>query len=172
MNSATDALPRVKSVTAVRGAPWTLNVVWDDDKRSRVDLTGLVHRSRHFKVFLNDAAAFRTVRVIDFGGGIAWDNGLDYGADTLKTMAEEQRRLTGADLVQFESAHDLSTAETATMLGLAERTVRAYRSRRELPQTIAISLRMLWSSSTRLAAHYRPAGQRKPGRPASTASKS
>ena len=86
-------------------------------------------------------------------------------------MAEEQRRLTGADLVEFESAHDLSAAETATILGLAERTVRAYRGRRQLPQTIAISLRVLWSSSTRLAAHYWPAGQRKPGRPASAVSK-
>jgi hypothetical protein len=75
---------------------------------------------------------------------------LDYGADTVKTTAEDQRRLTGADLVEFESAHDLSTAETATILGLAERTVRAYRGRRQLPQTIAISLRVLWSSSTRL----------------------
>lgn len=65
-----------------------LNIVWDNDERSRVDLTGLVPRSRHFKVLVDDPAAFRNVRVSDFGGGVAWQNGLDYGADTLKTMAE------------------------------------------------------------------------------------
>jgi hypothetical protein len=78
VNSA-DVLVRVKSVTAVGGSAWTLNVVWDNGQKDRIDLTGLVHRSRHFKVFLDDPAAFRRVHVADFGSGIAGDNGLDYG---------------------------------------------------------------------------------------------
>ena len=107
-----DALPRVKSVGAAR-APWTLDVTWADGTKNRVDLTGLIHRSRHFRRFLDDAAAFRRVHVADFGGGVAWENGLDYGADTIRMMADEQRPVTGADLIAFESALDLSTAETA-----------------------------------------------------------
>ena len=86
-------------------------------------------------------------------------------------MADEQRPLAGTDLVEFEQANDLSTAETASMLGLAARTVRDYRTRRELPQTVAMSIRLLWSSGTRLAAHYKPAGQRRRGRPAAGVSK-
>jgi hypothetical protein len=78
-----------------------LNVTWADGGKSRVDLTGLIHRSRHFQIFLKGPAAFRRVYVADFGGGIEWENGLDYGADTLKMMADEQRPVTGADLVAF-----------------------------------------------------------------------
>lgn len=159
-----DTLPRVKSVGAAR-APWTLNVAWADGTKDRIDLTGLIHRSRHFRAFLDEAAAFRKVRVADFGGGIAWANGLDYGADTLRTMADEQRPVRGADLVAFESELALGTAETAAMLGLAERTVRAYRRAKELPQSVAIAIRAIRGSNTVLAAHYRPVGRRARGRP-------
>jgi hypothetical protein len=159
-----DTLPRVSAVSAAR-APWTLNVVWADDKKSRVDLTGLIYRSRHFQVFLNDPAAFRKVHVADFGGGIAWENGLDYGADTLRTMADEQRPVTGADLVAFETERNLTTAETAALLGIAERTVRAYRRAKELPQSVGIAIRRIAASNTVMAAHYRPVGHRMRGRP-------
>ena len=159
-----DALPRVKAVVAAR-APWTLNVTWADGTKNRVDLTGLIHRSRHFRRFLDDAAAFRSVHVADFGGGVEWENGLDYGADTLKLMADEQHPLSGADLIAFESELDLSTAETAALLGLAVRTVRAYRAARELPQSVAIAVRAIRASNTVLAAHYRPTGHRARGRP-------
>jgi len=161
---AADALPRVKSVGAAR-APWTLNVVWADGTKDRVDLTGLIHRSRHFRVFLDQPAAFRKVRPADFGGGVEWKNGLDYGADTLRMMADEQRPVTGADLVAFESANNLSTAETGALLGLAERTVRAYRSAKELPQSVAIAIRAIQVSNTVFDAHYRPVGHRARGRP-------
>ncbi len=159
-----DALPRVKSVSAAR-ALWILNVTWADGTKGRVDLTGLIHRSRHFRVFLDDPVAFRRVHLADFGGGVEWENGLDYGADTLRMMADEQRPVTGADLVAFESELNLSTAETAALLGLAERTVRAYRTAKELPQSVAIAIRTIRASNTVLAAHYRPVGHRARGRP-------
>ncbi|SRR5258707_371244 len=161
---AIDVLPRVKSVSAAR-APWTLNVAWADGTKDRVDLTGLIYRSRHFRVFLDDPAAFRRVQVADFGGGIEWKNGLDYGADTLRMIADEQRPVTGADLIAFESERNLSTAQTAALLGLAERTVRAYRSAKRLPQSVAIAIRTIRSSDTVFNAHYRPVGHRTRGRP-------
>jgi hypothetical protein len=159
-----DTLPRIKAVSAAR-APWTLNVTWADGTKDRIDLTGLIYRSRHFRVFLDDPAAFRKVHVTDFGGGIEWKNHLDYGADTVKMLADEQRRFSGADLVAFESELNLSTAETAALLGLAERTVRAYRAAERLPQSVAIAIRTLRASNTVLAAHYRPVGHRVRGRP-------
>jgi hypothetical protein len=159
-----DTLPRIKSVRAAR-PPWTLNVIWSDGSKDRVDLTGLIHRSRHFRAFLDAPPAFRRVKVADFGGGVEWQNGLDYGADTLKMLADEQRPVTGADLVAFEAALKLSTAETAALLGLAERTVRSYRAAEKLPQAVAIAIRTIRSSNTILAALYRPAGQRARGRP-------
>ena len=85
-----DALPRVKAVSTAR-MPWTLNITWADGSKDRVDLTGLIYRSRHFRTFLDRSASFRRLRVAAFGAGIQWENGLDYGADTLKVMADEQR---------------------------------------------------------------------------------
>ena len=159
-----DTLPRVKTVSAAR-APWTINLTWADGTKDRVDLTGLIHRSRHFRIFLDRPATFRKLRVVAFGAGIEWENGLDYGADTLKTMADEQCPMRGADLIGFEANLDLSTAETAALLGLAERTVRAYRRAKRLPQSVAIAIRTIRDSNTVLAAHYRPVGQRGRGQP-------
>jgi hypothetical protein len=161
---AMDPLPRVKSVSAAR-APWTINLTWADGAKDRVDLTGLIHRSRHFRIFLDRPAAFRKLRVAPFGAGIEWQNGLDYGADTLKMMADEQCPMSGAHLVGFEANLDLSTAETAALLGVAERTVRAYRRAKRLPQSVAIAIRTIRDSNTVFAAHYRPVGQRGRGRP-------
>jgi hypothetical protein len=48
---------------------------------------------------------------------------------------------------------------------LAERTVRAYRSAKKLPQSVAIAIRTIRSSNTVLNAHYRPVGRRARGRP-------
>jgi hypothetical protein len=50
---------------------------------------------------------------------------------------------------------------------LAERTVRAYRNAKSLPQSIAIAIRTIRANSTLLAAHYRPVGRRARGRPKS-----
>jgi hypothetical protein len=161
---AMDILPRVKAVNAGR-APWTINVTWTNGGKTRLDLTGLVHRSRHFRIFLDRPAAFRKVSVAPFGAGVEWQNGLDYGADTLKMMADEQRPVRGTDLAAFETELNLSTAETAALLGLAERTVRAYRRAKRLPQSVAIAIRTIRASQTVLAAHYRPVGQRSRGRP-------
>jgi hypothetical protein len=168
MRRTVDTLPRVKTASAAR-APWTINVVWADGTKDRVDLTGLIHRSRHFRVFLDRPATFRKLRIAPFGAGIAWDNGLDYGADTLKMMADEQRWVTGGDLMGFEADLNLSTAETAALLGVAERTVRAYRRARRLPQSIAMAIRSMRQSQTVLDAHYRPVGQRRRGRPSKQA---
>jgi hypothetical protein len=47
-----------------------------------------------FSGFLNDQAAFRKVKVADFGGGAQWDNGFDYSADTAQ---DDGRRTTPDD---------------------------------------------------------------------------
>ena len=160
-------LPRLKSVRAGR-APWTLEVGWKDGSYNIVDLTGLVHRSRHFRRFLDEPLAFRRVKVIDWGAGIGWDNGLDYSADTLRTVADEQHPLSGKDLVAFETANDLNSAETAALFDVSERTVRDYRSSERLPQAVALALRAMRSSTTVLDAHYRPTTRRPRGRPRKT----
>jgi hypothetical protein len=159
-----DVLPRVKAVRAAK-AQLSLDVSWDDGTKSRVDLTGLVHSSRHFQAFAEDQAAFRRVKPIGYGTGIGWDNGLDYSAATLRTLSEQQRPLSGKHLSDFEARHRLNTAETAAMLDVAERTVRSYREAETLPEPVAIALRTLDSDQTVFAAHYRPIARARRGRP-------
>ena len=155
---------RVKSVKPAKES-WTLAVVWADGTRDCVDLTGLVHRSRHFRRFLDEEAAFRKVKIVDYGAGIGWANGLDYSAGTLRILAEEQRPLSGSDLRKFETANTLNTAETARLFDVSERTVREYRGASRLPQPVALALRAMHANSTVLDAHFRPALHRPRGRP-------
>ncbi|HEY0302658.1 MAG TPA: hypothetical protein VGC36_15030 [Rhizomicrobium sp.] len=150
-------------------APLSLNIAWDDGTKSQVDLTGLVHRSRHFRVFAEDQAAFRRVKPVGHGSGIGWDNGLDYSAATLKVLAEQQHPLSGKHLAAFEEKHGLNTAETAALLDVAERTVRSYRDADVLPEAVAMALRALDRDPTVFAAHYRPVARRGRGRPAKEA---
>ncbi len=79
-------LPRVKSVRAAPDS-YALDIAWVDDRQSRVDLTGLVQSTRHFRVFTDNPAAFRDARVIGYGTGVGWANGLDCSAAMLRRLA-------------------------------------------------------------------------------------
>ena len=159
-----DALPRVKAVSVGR-APLTLNVEWSDGAKSKVDLTGLVYSSRHFRVFADDAGAFRQVKPDEFGTGIEWANGLDYSARTLKMLADEQKPMPGRLLHAFESKFRLNTEETAKLLKVTPRTIKNWREVAELPMTVSIALRRFEHDPTAFAAHYRPVHIKPRGRP-------
>jgi hypothetical protein len=159
-----EELRKLKSISAVRGKPYVLRVVWKDGSTDVVDMTGVVHRLKAFAP-LRDPGAFRRVRVITEGLGIGWDSDLDYAARSLRILAEEQRHLTGADLIAFERSAGLTTAETAEILDVAPRTIVSYRRSRRLPRAIASMLRTMRADPAILAAHYRPIARRPRGRP-------
>jgi hypothetical protein len=163
-NGSMDALVRVKAVSAGR-APLTLNVEWANGAKSKVDLTGLVHSSRHFKVFADDADAFRRVKPDEFGTGIEWPNGLDYSARTLKMLADEQKPMPGRLLHAFECKYRLNTEETARLLKVTPRTIKNWRQAAELPTTVSIAIRRFEHDPTAFAAHYRPVQVKPRGRP-------
>ena len=165
--SSDTTLPRIKSVSADR-ASLTLKVEWADGRKSKIDLTGLVHSSRHFNAFASDHEAFRMVRVDEFGTGIEWDNGVDYSAATLSQMAVEQRRVTGKDLRGFTERYKLNVEETAALLDVTPKTVRNYEKAAVLPRTVGIALRRFQQDPTAFAALYRPVKVRPRGRPRQT----
>jgi hypothetical protein len=159
-----EELRRLRAVSAVRGKPYVLRVIWKDGSTDVVDMTGVVHRLEAFAP-LRDPGAFRKVRVIAEGLGIGWSKGLDYAARSLRILAEEQRRLTGADLIAFEKQAGLTTAETAEILDVAPRTIVSYRRSQRLPRAIGSMLRTMREDPAVLAAHYRPISRRPRGRP-------
>lgn len=79
---------RIAAVAAEPGC--CLRITWQDVGEATVDLTGVVHTLPYF-ASLQDSAAFCQVGVIDHGTGIEWSNGVDYSADSLEALANEQR---------------------------------------------------------------------------------
>ena len=156
---------RVKAVSSAKH--YVLNIEWQDGSKSKADLTGLVYSSRHFRVFVTDAAAFREVRSDEFGTGVEWENGLDYSAASLKTLADEQKPMSGASLVRFETKRGLNTHETACLFNVTDRTIQILRKSQELPSQFSIALRRFETDPTIFAAHYRPIVVKPRGRPKS-----
>src|SRR5882724_5242612 len=83
------------------GQALVLRIVWQDGNANTIDMTGVVHRLPAFAP-LRCPSAFRKARVIADGLGVGWDGDLDYSARSLRFLAEEQRTMTGAELVAFE----------------------------------------------------------------------
>ncbi len=157
-------LPKIAAVSAAK-APFTLHVTWGDGKKDVVNLTGLVSLSKHFRVFLADPKSFRKVRPTEFGGGIEWSNGLDYSADSLMTLADEQKPMTGKDLVTFEKSFALNSEEMAGLLDVTPRSIHNWRKADELPALVSGALRKFERDKTAFAAHYRPIEVKPRGRP-------
>jgi len=157
-------MPRVK---AVKAAPnFTLDIVWADGSKSKADLTGLIYSSQHFRVFAEDAAAFRKVKPVSWGDGIEWDNGLDYSANTLKELADEQKPMSGQSVAAFAKARRLNNSEMAGLLDCTPKSVRSFYGQKTVPGYVAFAIRRFERDATAFAAHYRPVTIRPRGRPA------
>jgi hypothetical protein len=96
-------LPRIVSATPVIHG--VLKIVWNDGYEGVVDLRPTIARGRIF-TFLRDPKNFAKVRVSGYGHSIEWmnENGeeVDFGADTLRSKAENQARLNEvASVLQY-----------------------------------------------------------------------
>jgi hypothetical protein len=96
-------LPRIISATPVIHG--VLKIVWNDGYEGVVDLRPTIARGRIF-TYLQDAKHFAQVRVSEYGHSIEWINDkgeeIDFGADTLRSKAENQARLNEvASILQY-----------------------------------------------------------------------
>ena len=109
--------------------PFTLRLVWDDGFEQLADLSGLVALSRHFCVFADDAESFGRVTVINWGHGIAWENGLDYSAENLARIADEQAEEDGQALINdFQTRFKLTNAQVGRALGYKLSQIKNFKS--------------------------------------------
>jgi DNA-binding XRE family transcriptional regulator len=159
----TNDIVRVRSVRPAGDR--TLRVLFAGERQARdVDLTGLIARSRHLAPLMQDDGAFAMVEIIEDGLGVAWPvetkwGRLDISASTLRRIAEEQQRMTGAELAEWRATLGLSLTEAAKLLGVGRRTIMGYLKRDELPPIVAIACRALARDKHLLAAHYVPGGK-------------
>ena len=82
-----------------------LKVVWNDGYEGVVDLRPTIARGKIFS-YLQNPRNFTKVRVGEFGHSIEWTNEkgreIDFGADTLRSKAENQARLNEvASILQY-----------------------------------------------------------------------
>jgi Protein of unknown function (DUF2442) len=96
-------LPRI--VLAEPVIHGVLKIVWNDGYEGIVDLRPTIARGRIF-THLQNAKNFSKVRVSEFGHSVEWtdEDGeqIDFGADTLRTKAENQARLNEvASVLQY-----------------------------------------------------------------------
>jgi hypothetical protein len=96
-------LPRI--VVAESVIHGVLKVVWNDGYEGVVDLRPTIARGKIF-TYLQNARNFSKVRVSEFGHSVKWTDGdgdqIDFGADTLRTKAENQARLNEvASVLQY-----------------------------------------------------------------------
>jgi hypothetical protein len=96
-------LPRIISATPVIHG--VLKIVWNDGYEGVVDLRPTIARGQIF-TYLQSAKNFAQVRVSEYGHSIEWINDkgeeIDFGADTLRSKAENQARLNEvASILQY-----------------------------------------------------------------------
>jgi hypothetical protein len=146
--------------------PFILRVTFNGGVRGDADMTGLIHKSRHFDVFKNDPEAFARAEIVNHGSGVAWPNGLDYSAGALERMVAAQRDMTGREFTAWQKRVGLSNAETADVLGVTSRTVKLYKKRvGSLPIAVKIACDAMERDRTlvysRVRAHVRTGRMRK-----------
>lgn len=166
MNTEEPALTEPKRLRSVRvaAAPFTLRLEWDDGAWQDADLGGLISRSRHFGAFRDDPDAFARVRVANWGHGVEWDNGLDYAAQNLARIADEQRHMDAEDFKAWQDAMDLTNPEAGDVLGYKLAQIKNFRSGdAAIPVAVRIACRALAQDKTAFFAHVHP--RRKAGRP-------
>src|SRR3981081_1348797 len=96
-------LPRI--VLAEPVIHGVLKIIWNDGYEGIVDLRPTTARGRIF-THLQNARNFSKVRVSEFGHSVEWtdEDGdqIDFGADTLRSKAENQARLNEvASVLQY-----------------------------------------------------------------------
>ena len=96
-------LPRI--VVAQPVIHGVLKIVWTDGYEGVVDLRPTIARGKIF-TYLQNPKNFTKVRVSEYGHSIEWINEkreeIDFGADTLRSKAENQARLNEvASILQY-----------------------------------------------------------------------
>lgn len=96
-------LPRIVSAQPVIHG--VLKIIWNDGYEGVVDLRPTIARGRIF-TYLHKPKNFAKVQVSEYGHSIEWINDkgeqIDFGADTLRTKAENQARLNEvASILQY-----------------------------------------------------------------------
>ena len=150
------AQPRLPTIRRLRAQAPRLVIGWLGGGSDTIDFSGLIARDALFAP-LADPALFNAAEIIDFGIAVGWDDKRELSGATLKRMADAQRPMTAPEFAAFQSANNISNAETATLIARGLTAVKEYKSGRQaIPATVAAMVRTMADDPIIFAAHYRP----------------
>ena len=152
-------LPRITKVEAL--ADKRLRLHWQDGRTAVVEMAGVIADFPPFAP-LADPTVFAAVTVAGYGSGIAWACGLDFSADSLERLAEDQRDWSGDDIARWQDRLRISNQEAADLLGVGLTTFKNYRIQPRVPPHVMISCRAVELDRALFQARFRP---RQAGRP-------
>lgn len=139
--------------------PFSLRLRWQDGRVETADLSGLIAASRHFRRFLDDPKVFQTVKVVNWGHGVAWENGLDYSAENLKRLVEEETDDEGADdLRAFKERFNLTNEQVGAVLGYGKSQIKNFKSGYQIPDAARIAIRAMVNDPVVLYARMAKSG--------------
>lgn len=158
--------PRIKSLK-VRD-DFSLDVTFKDGKKYSVNLRGWIATGGDLLISLSDPDLFAQARIGSYGSSIEWDDGdLAIDATHLMLLSQQQRPITKADLVKWQSAFKLSNNEAADLFRISLSSWNNYKAGRRVPEPTQMLMRAMERDPIVLQAFFRP---RITGRPKKTVS--
>ncbi len=154
--------PRIEKIDVT--GPFRLTVQWQNGAENTINMEGVVYGFAPFAP-LRDPVSFANLEIMGWGDGIEWpEHGLDYSADSLHFLTQEQQPLLPRHLKLWQQRMKLSNNEAADWLGVSLSTWKTYiRDGSNIPQVVQIAIRAAEQQPGIFQAQYKP---RHTGRPA------
>ncbi len=162
--NASPEMPRISKVKIV--PPSSLDIVWRDGGKARVDLAGWIATGGDVLAPLRTAEVFATAKVDEYGTDVQWDGNDDLLIDGfhLRLLANEQRPFEAEDFAAWQRTAKLSNQEAADFLGVALSTFHSYRRGSTIPAAVKIACRAALRDPMVIQAHFKPRYAGRPNR--------
>jgi Protein of unknown function (DUF2442)/Helix-turn-helix domain len=129
------AAPNIKHIRADGGRK--LSIIWRGGAESSVDIGPYLARFAVLAPLGRDDAAFRAVKVGEWGWSAHWTDDMEIASDTLWRLALEQGSKW---LKEWRDAHRMTQREAAGALGVSPRMWRYYEGGTHLvPKTVRLA---------------------------------
>lgn len=119
-------IPKVREVHPL--AVFTVEIVWEDGSRDRIDLEPFIRGFKVFRPLLDMVVHFADVRVDEYGSGIVWTDSMSIANYTLDRLAQVARPMSRDAFKAWMKRNGLTLDTAAPVLGISRRQAAAYSS--------------------------------------------
>lgn len=122
--------------------PYRIRVIWDDGRKTEVDLAPHILRYAVYRPLRDHPAAFKKAQIVDDGVALAWpDHDLDISADAIAALDRSQTMTAGAFRDRLKRL-GLSFDAAAAAFDVSRRQIAYYSAgAKPVPRHIVLALR-------------------------------